>query len=61
MGTQASIKSDDKVTGQVIIDRATGLLKQKTATMNTNATMEAQGMTIPSTGKTTITVTVKPA
>jgi hypothetical protein len=61
MGTQASIKSDDKVTGQVIIDRATGLLKQKTATMDTNATMEAQGMTIPSTGKTTITVTVKPA
>jgi hypothetical protein len=29
--------------------------------MDTNATMEAQGMTIPSTGKTTITVTVKPA
>jgi hypothetical protein len=61
MGTQASMKSDDKVTGQVIIDRATGLLKQKTATMNTNATMEAQGMSIPSTGKTTITITVKPA
>jgi hypothetical protein len=61
MGTQASMKSDDKVTGQIIIDKATGLLKQRTATMNTNATMEAQGMSIPSTGKTTITVTLKPA
>jgi hypothetical protein len=59
MGTDASMKSDDKVTGQITIDKATGLLKQKTATIDSKATMEAQGMSIPSTGKTTITVTVK--
>jgi hypothetical protein len=59
MGTDASIRSDDKVTGQITLDKATGLLKQKTATIDSTATMEAQGMSIPSTGKTTITVTVK--
>lgn len=59
MGTDASIKSDDKVTGQITLDKATGLLKQKTATIDSTATMEAQGMSIPSTGKTTITITVK--
>ena len=59
MGTDASIKSDDKVTGKITLDKATGLLKQKTATIDSTATMEAQGMSIPSTGKTTITITVK--
>lgn len=59
MGTDASIRSDDKVTGQITLDKTTGLLKQKTATIDSTATMEAQGMSIPSTGKTTITVTVK--
>ena len=59
MGTDASIKADDKVTGQITIDKATGLLKQKTATIDSKATMEAQGMSIPSTGKTTVTVTLK--
>lgn len=61
MGTDASIKSNDKVVGQITLDKKTGLLKQKTATMDTKATMEAQGMSIPSTGKTTVTITVKPA
>ncbi len=59
MGTDASIRSDDKVTGQITLDKATGLLKQKTATIDSTATMEAQGMSIPSTGKTIITITVK--
>ena len=59
MGQDASLKSDDKVIGQITLDKNTGLLKQKTATIDTKATMEAQGMSIPSTGKTTITVTLK--
>lgn len=59
MGTDASIKADDKVTGQITLDKATGLLKQKTASIDSKATMEAQGMSIPSTGKTTVTVTLK--
>jgi len=59
MGQDASIKSDDKATGQVTIDKKTGLLKQKTATIDTKATMEAQGMSIPTTAKTTLTITLK--
>jgi hypothetical protein len=61
MGVDANIKATDKAVGQITIDRKTGLLKQKTATVDSKATMEAQGMTIPTTGKTTITVTLKPA
>jgi hypothetical protein len=59
MGTDASIKADDKATGQITIDKVTGLLKQKTAIIDSKATMEAQGMSIPSTGKTTVIVTLK--
>ncbi|HEX2608173.1 MAG TPA: DUF6263 family protein [Flavisolibacter sp.] len=59
MGQEAAIKSTDKATGQIRLDRKTGLLKQKTATIDNSATIEAQGMSIPSSGKTTITVTVK--
>ena len=59
MGTEANIQSDDKVVGQITLDKNTGLLKQKTATIDTKATMEAQGMSIPSTGKTTVTTTLK--
>ena len=59
MGQDASLKSDDTVVGQIKVDKNTGLLKQKTATIDTKATMEAQGMSIPSTGKTTITITLK--
>lgn len=59
MGTEANIQSDDKVVGQITLDKNTGLLKQKTATIETKATMEARGMSIPSTGKTTVTTTLK--
>ena len=56
---EAAIKGDEKIIGQVTLDKNTGLLKQKTATVDSSGSLEAQGMSIPSTGKTTITVTVK--
>lgn len=58
---EATIKSTDKTTGSITIDRATGLLKQKTGVMQEEGTMEAQGQTIPMKGTTNITVTVSPA
>ena len=61
MGTEATIKTEDKATGQITLDKNSGLLKQKTATVETSGTIDAQGMSIPTTGKTTITITVKPA
>ena len=59
-GMDAKIVATDKTTGTVTLDRATGLLKQKTAIMEEEGSMEAQGQTIPVKGKTNITVTVKP-
>lgn len=59
MGTEASFKSNDKTSGQVTLDKKTGLLKQKTATVETSGTIEGQGMKVPTTGSTTMTITVK--
>ena len=61
MGTDATINSKEMVTGKIILDKTTGLLKQKTATVDAKGNLEAQGMTLPSSSKTTITITVKPA
>ncbi|HEU0112504.1 MAG TPA: DUF6263 family protein [Flavisolibacter sp.] len=58
MGQEANIKANDKITGLVTIDKASGLLKQKTATIDNSSTIEAQGMSIPSTGKTTLTIKI---
>lgn len=58
---EATIKTTDKTTGTVTLDKATGLLKQKTGVMQEEGTMEAQGQTIPMKGTTNITMTVSPA
>lgn len=61
MGTDATIKTNDNTTGTITLDKTSGLLKQRTANMEETGTMEAQGQSIPVKGKTSITVTVKPA
>lgn len=61
MGQEAIIKANSKSTGTVTLDRATGLLKQKTAAMEEEGTMEAQGQSIPVKGKTNVTIRVQPA
>lgn len=60
MGQEATIKSSEKAAGQITVDKTTGLLKQKTATVETSGTISAQGMDIPVTDKTTLTIIVKP-
>ena len=59
MGTEASVTGSEKSTGTITIDKSTGLLKSKTITKDGKTNIEAQGMTIPSTDKTTLTVTVR--
>ncbi len=59
MGTDATFKSEDKTSGQITLDKKTGLLKQKTATVESKGTIEGQGMTVPTTGTTTTTIKVK--
>lgn len=59
MGQEAVINGTDKTTGTIVLDRSSGLLKKRTGTSERKATMEAQGMSIPVSAKTSFTITVK--
>lgn len=61
MGMDAIISTKDKSTGKIIIDKKSGLFKQKNSTTSTEGTVDVQGMSIPVSGKTNLMVTVKPA
>jgi cellobiose-specific phosphotransferase system component IIB len=58
MGIDATVNMTDKFTGKIVLDRKTGLLKSKSGNSVTEGTVEAQGMTIPSSAKGKITTTV---
>ena len=59
MGTTAIVNSKNSSTGSIVVDKKTGILKQKTSTIYTDGKIEAQGQTIPQKEKTTVTITVK--
>ncbi|MBA2330768.1 MAG: DUF6263 family protein [Bacteroidota bacterium] len=59
MGMEISITSNDKTTGKIIVDRKSGLMKEKTSTTVSDGTTEVMGQSIPTTSKTTRTITVK--
>jgi hypothetical protein len=59
MGMEISITSNDKTTGKIIVDRKTGLMKERTATTISDGTTEVMGQSIPTTSKTTRTTVVK--
>lgn len=59
MGQEITMTSKDKTMGKIILDKKSGLLKEKTATTNSEGNMEMAGQTMPMTTKTTKTVTVK--
>lgn len=59
MGMDMNVSTSSTGTGKIILDKQTGLLKQKTANVDTKGTIEAQGQSIPSVSKQTITTTVK--
>lgn len=58
MGIEMIMDQTEKSTGKIIIDKATGLMKEKTVTRLTEGTMEAMGQTMPINTKTTIKETV---
>jgi hypothetical protein len=58
-GMEIKISTIDKTSGKIILDRKTGLLKEKTSTTDSEGTMEMMGQTVPMTTKSTKTVTVK--
>ena len=59
-GMEISISSKDKTTGKIILDKSTGLLKEKTANTTSEGIMEMMGQTLPMNTKITKTITVKP-
>jgi hypothetical protein len=60
MGNEAAISVKAKSNGTITLDKASGILKQKTFVTNSKENISAGGMTIPSTSKMTTTITVKP-
>lgn len=59
MGRQLATNFTSAAAGKIILDRATGIIQKKTATINSNGTAEALGSTLPIAGKTTISIFVK--
>jgi len=59
-GMEINISMDGTVSTEGIIDISTGLIKQKTTTLNGTSTTEVMGQTIPGTTKVTTTTIVKP-
>ncbi len=60
-GMDMTVVTAAKSSGDLLVDLASGLLSQKTILVETTGNVEVQGMTIPLTGKTNITINVKAA
>ncbi len=61
MGSETTTTLNNKSTGKIILDRATGILKEKTETTESSGNTESSFGTLPVTSKTTTTITVKKA
>ena len=59
MGSETTTTMTNKSTGKIILDRATGIMKEKTITTNSNGNTEAAFGTLPVTSNTTTIITVK--
>src|SRR5690606_36494622 len=58
MGMETVTNLTNDYTGFIIVDRITGIMKEKETTMNSHGTIEVMGGTMPITSKKTILVTV---
>jgi hypothetical protein len=59
MGQELTITSKDKTTGKIVLDRKTGLLKEKTSTTASEGNLDMGGQSMPMNTKMTKTTTVK--
>ncbi|HZH95495.1 MAG TPA: DUF6263 family protein [Flavisolibacter sp.] len=57
-GMEIKMSSKDKTTGKIILDKKTGLLKERNATTSSEGTMEVSGQSIPINTKLTRVTTV---
>ena len=60
MGSETTTTMNNKSTGKIILDRVTGIMREKTINTESNGNTEASFGTLPVTSKTTTVITVKP-
>jgi len=60
MGGEITTRMTNKSTGKIILDKVTGIMKEKTTATESAGNTESSFGTLPVTSKTTITITVKP-
>ncbi|MDZ4806754.1 MAG: DUF6263 family protein [Bacteroidota bacterium] len=60
MGSETITKMNNKSTGKIILDRGTGIMREKTINTVSNGNTESSFGTMPVTSKTTTVITVKP-
>ena len=57
-GMQGTVNTSSKLTGEMLVDAATGLLIKKTVNSSITGNTEIAGMSIPQTGNMVVTITV---
>ena len=60
MGRETATTMNSNSTGKIILDKATGIVKEKTIAVESNGSTEAMGGTLPVTAKSIITIHVNP-
>jgi hypothetical protein len=60
MGMATSTTMNNNYTGKIIVDKATGIIREKTITTESTGSTEAMGGNMPITSKSTITIYVQP-
>jgi hypothetical protein len=60
MGMQTTTTMNNKITGQIILDKATGIIRQKNGTTESSGTTEAMGGQLPVTSTVATTIIVVP-
>lgn len=59
MGMEVTVTADSKISGEIVVDITTGVIEQKTLSMDGKGTAEMMGQTIPMTTKLTSSAIVK--
>ena len=59
MGNESTTIMNNKTTGKIILDKQTGIIREKTSTTESNGSTVVMGNTVPVTSKTTILIKVK--
>ena len=59
MGNESTTVMNNKTTGKIILDKLTGIIREKTSTIESNGSTVVMRNTVPVTSKTTILIKVK--